>query len=170
MKCCKFLAPCAVSVLMTGCATMPYQDTFDCPQMEGGRCASVVEAYADAAGQELPEKAPKESQAAKKETVDKKSDADAVPAPRAEADLRREALRLELMERHARGAENGSPAVLMPPVVMEATVLPYQTDFSALAGERTLWITVEDAAWVWPDRFGDKTDRPDIGATFTSEE
>ena len=42
------------------------------------------------------------------------------------------------------------------PVIMETVILPYQTWFGTLAGERTLWVPVEDAKWVWPDQFDAK--------------
>ena len=47
-------------------------------------------------------------------------------------------------------------AVRTSPVIMETVILPYQTWFGTLAGERTLWVPVEDAKWVWPDQFDAK--------------
>ncbi len=73
-----------------------------------------------------------------------------------------EATRQELLGRYAEGQR--TPAVLMPPVIMETHILPYQTEFNTLAGERTMWIPVEPARWTWPDRFnGGKAE--EIGGT-----
>jgi hypothetical protein len=68
-----------------------------------------------------------------------------------------EAIRREFLGKYAQGQR--TPAVLMPPVIMETHILPYQTEFNTLAGERTMWIPVEPARWTWPDKFnGGKVD------------
>jgi hypothetical protein len=61
------------------------------------------------------------------------------------------ATRQEFLGKYAQGQR--TPAVLMPPVIMETHILPYQTEFNTLAGERTMWIPVEPARWTWPDKF-----------------
>lgn len=79
------------------------------------------------------------------------------PAPAqasTEADREQSALRLELLTEYVKG--NKAPAVRTSPVIMETVILPYQTWFGTLAGERTLWVPVEDAKWVWPDQFDAK--------------
>ena len=73
-----------------------------------------------------------------------------------------EATRHEFLGRYAQGQR--APAVMMPPVVMETYILPYQTEFGTLAGERTLWIMVEDPKWVWPDAQSSRQGA-DIGST-----
>ncbi len=70
---------------------------------------------------------------------------------RLENSITGETARQELLGKYAQGQK--SQAVLMPPVVMELYILPYQTEFNTLAGERTMWVTVEPARWVWPDKF-----------------
>ena len=88
--------------------------------------------------------------------------ADARDSALLEADLRGEDIRREYLGQYAQGQK--APAVRTPPVIMETYILPYQTEFGTLAGERTLWITVEDAEWVWPDRAASKA-RNEIGST-----
>ena len=81
---------------------------------------------------------------------------------RLEHSISSESTRQEMLGRYAQGQRN--QAVLMPPVIMETYILPYQTEFKTLAGERTMWVEVEPARWTWPDRFsGGKG--VDIGAT-----
>lgn len=70
---------------------------------------------------------------------------------RLEHSISSEATRQEYLGRYAQGQK--TEAVLMPPVVMEVYILPYQTEFNTLAGERTMWVTVEPARWTWPDKF-----------------
>lgn len=40
----------AAVCLTSGCAMLPYKDTFDCPQMEVGMCVSVSDAHTYALG------------------------------------------------------------------------------------------------------------------------
>jgi hypothetical protein len=68
---------------------------------------------------------------------------------RIDAEIAGTELRQELLGSYARGKK--APAVKTPPVIMETHILPFQTDFGTLAGERTIWVTVEEAEWVWPD-------------------
>jgi hypothetical protein len=77
--------------------------------------------------------------------------ADARDRARLEHNISGETMRQEFLGRYAQGRK--TPAVLMPPVIMETHILPYQTEFNTLAGERTLWIPVEPARWTWPDKF-----------------
>lgn len=70
---------------------------------------------------------------------------------RLEYNISSEATRQEFLGKYADGQR--TPAVLMPPVIMETNILPYQTEFNTLAGERTLWIPVEPSRWIWPERF-----------------
>lgn len=70
---------------------------------------------------------------------------------RLEYNISNESTRQEFLGRYAHGQR--SPAVLMPPIIMETHILPYQTEFDTLAGERTMWIPVEPARWTWPDKF-----------------
>lgn len=139
---------------LSGCAVMPYTDTFDCPQRENGQCVSVTQAH------ELAVKGPVAEPLQKAGENPKQESPASVPTP-TEADREQNALRLELLTEYAKG--NKAPAVRTLPVIMETVILPYQTGFGTLAGERTLWVPVEDANWVWPDRFDGK-DRPEIGA------
>ena len=104
---CNLNLPLLVALAMTsltGCAVMPYKDTFDCPQQANGRCVSVSQAH------ELAVKGDPSATG----TLQKAGD-----SPKQE-----------------------SPA-------------PAQA-FGTLAGERTLWVPVEDAKWVWPDQFDAK--------------
>ncbi len=73
----------------------------------------------------------------------------AVSQSRIDAEVARTELRQELLGNYARGQK--APAVRTPPVIMETHILPFQTQFGTLAGERTIWVTVEEAEWVWPD-------------------
>ena len=139
---------------LTGCAVMPYTDTFDCPQRENGQCVSVTQAHELAVKGPVAEVLPKEGENPKQESPAPD------PAPAA-ADSEQNTLRHELLTEYVKG--NKAPAVRSPGVIMETVIMPYQTGFGTLAGERTLWIPVEDATWVWPDQFDGK-DRPEIGA------
>lgn len=76
---------------------------------------------------------------------------------RINAEIARTELRQEFLGRYAHGQK--APAVRTPPVIMETHILPFQTEFGTLAGERSIWITVEEAEWVWPDSVGS----PDSG-------
>lgn len=77
--------------------------------------------------------------------------ASARDSARLEYAISSEATRQEFLGKYAQGQK--APAVLMPPVIMETHILPYQTEFNTLAGERTMWIPVEQARWTWPDKF-----------------
>jgi len=68
-----------------------------------------------------------------------------------EYNISSEATRQEFLGKYADGQK--TPAVLVPPVIMETHILPYQTEFNTLAGERTMWIPVEPSRWTWPDKF-----------------
>jgi hypothetical protein len=92
--------------------------------------------------------------------------ADARNSARLEYDITSEATRQEFLGRYAQGQK--TPAVLMPPVIMETHILPYQTEFNTLAGERTLWIPVEPARWTWPDKFINS--KGEIGGTVRGKE
>lgn len=140
---------------LTGCAVMPYKDVFECPQQENGRCVSVTQAHEFAIKDPLTE----QFQNAGENSSQENSAPD--PALTA-ADLEQNALRLELLTEYVKGG-NKAPAVRVPSVIMETVIMPYQTGFGTLAGERMLWVQVEDAKWVWPDQFDGK-DRPEIGA------
>lgn len=139
----------SVMTCLTGCAVMPYKDTFECPQQENGQCVSVTQAHELAIQGDAP-------------TAASPGNAGEYPAPEnpapasrpTAADLEQNALRLELLTEYVKG--NKAPAVRTSPVIMETVILPYQTWFGTLAGERTLWVPVEDAKWVWPDQFDAK--------------
>jgi hypothetical protein len=77
--------------------------------------------------------------------------ANARDTARLEYNISSEATRQEFLGRYAAGQK--TPAVLMSPVIMETHILPYQTEFNTLAGERTMWIPVEPSRWTWPDKF-----------------
>lgn len=78
-----------------------------------------------------------------------------------------EATRQEFLGKYAQGQR--TPAILVPPVIMETHILPYQTEFDTLAGERTMWIPVEPSRWTWPDKFNaGKGDA--IGGTIRGKE
>lgn len=221
----KFL-PLATVLALSGCASMlPYEDTFDCPQIERGQCVSVPTAHEYALNMQAGEPASGEKGQAglnsamdayrravtqgKAEEIEqrqaqllrlispaqteafaealseykaaiKKGEADLVAEAenrlrtlhaaaiaeaqnqsQQEALLKRTATRQEFLGAYAQGAR--AEAVLVPPVLMEAYILPYQTDFGTLASERTLWITVEDAVWTWPATFKDRKEK--IGTT-----
>lgn len=220
----------AALCLSSGCAKMmPYGDTYDCPQMEKGQCASVESAHAYAltvshqgssqAGQipasqgalgtaiekyrkavvkgkaedieqrqnELLQlinpgqtgeftqaleqfkeavKARKAGKVSEAETrlheIHAKAVANARYTARLEYNISSEATRQEFLGRYAEGQR--TQAILVPPVIMETHILPYQTEFNTLAGERTMWIPVEPSRWTWPDRFnGGETE--EIGGT-----
>lgn len=84
-----------------------------------------------------------------------------------EYNISSEATRQEFLGKYADGQR--TPAVLMPPVIMETHILPYQTDFNTLAGERTLWIPVEPSRWTWPDKFNSGRGE-EIGSTVRGKE
>jgi|GEM_PF-1937949 len=89
--------------------------------------------------------------------------ANARDTARLEYTISSEATRQEFLGKYAEGQK--TPAVLVPPVIMETHILPYQTEFNTLAGERTMWIPVEPSRWTWPDKFSNgKGD--EIGATM----
>lgn len=157
MRCCKLskaLLTASVMTCLTGCAVMPYKDTFECPQQDNGQCVSVTQAHELAIKGDAPVATPLQ-------TTGEGSQENPAPVPVPAADLEQNALRLELLTEYVKG--NKAPAVRTPPVIMETVIMPYQTGFGTLAGERTLWIPVEDATWVWPDQFDGK-DSPEIGA------
>lgn len=88
--------------------------------------------------------------------------ANARDTARLEYTISSEATRQEFLGKYAEGQR--TPAILVPPVIMETHILPYQTEFNTLAGERTMWIPVEPSRWTWPDKFnGGKTE--EIGGT-----
>lgn len=88
--------------------------------------------------------------------------ANARDTARLEYNISSEATRQEFLGKYAQGQR--TPAVLVPPVIMETHILPYQTEFNTLAGERTMWIPVEPSRWTWPDTFnGGKGE--EIGST-----
>ena len=156
MSCNSLTALFAVLALasLTGCAVMPYNDSFECPRQENGQCVSVTQAHELAIKGNPPVPAPKADDGSKKEST-------ATGRVPTAADHEQNALRLELLTEYVKG--NKTPAVRTPPVIMETIIMPYQTGFGTLAGERTLWIPVEDATWVWPDQFDGK-DHSQIGA------
>lgn len=82
---------------------------------------------------------------------------------RLEYNISSEATRQEFLGKYADGQR--TPAVLMPPVIMETHILPYQTEFNTLAGERTLWIPVEPSRWTWPEKFNSGLGE-EIGSTI----
>lgn len=73
----------------------------------------------------------------------------AISQSRIDAEIARTELRQEFLGRYAAGQK--APAVRTPPVIMETYIMPYQTEFGTLVGEGTIWVTVEEAEWVWPD-------------------
>jgi len=210
-----------VLCLTSGCASLlPYKDTYDCPQMEQGKCVSVGAAHEyalnaqtgnfeeknDAVMDPALVKAienyrkavvnakPKEVEERQKDLLRiinpghaeeftealieyrdsvKSGDtkhiwatekrlhaihtlalAGAKASVRLEYSMSREATRQEYLGKYAQGQH--APAVMMPPTIMETYILPYQTAFGTLAGERTLWIMVEEPQWTWPDSQSDK--------------
>ena len=149
---CNLNLPLLVALAMTsitGCAVMPYKDTFDCPQQANGRCVSVSQAH------ELAVKGDPSATGTLQKAGDSPKQESPAPAQAStEADREQSALRLELLTEYVKG--NKAPAVPTSPVIMETVILPYQTWFGTLAGERTLWVPVEDAKWVWPDQFDAK--------------
>ncbi len=210
---CKTLLLLALVGLLPGCATFPWNDTFECPQMERGQCVSVDTAHRLSRGGPMTKKQAAEYsreldsaitsyQAAVRtgtpEEVKKRQDAllaiiipshsedfnqalnefqSAVKSGKQEAvlgaeqrlralyesvldqvnrsqidyEIQRNEIRQEYLGRYAQGQK--APAIRTPPVIMETHILPYQTESGTLAGERTLWIPVEEPTWVWTDSF-----------------
>ena len=212
---CKTLLLLAVVCILPGCATLPWTDTFECPQMERGQCVSVDTAHkmskdivmtkeqAAEYSRELntaimnyqtvvrtgtaeevkksqdsllniiiPSHSAEFNQALNKfQSAVKSGSKDAiteaeqrlralyesvleqVDRSRIDYEIQRNEIRQEYLGRYAQGQK--APAIRTPPVIMETHILPYQTESGTLAGERTLWIPVEEPTWVWTDRFPD---------------
>lgn len=201
---CKFVPILLAVMLLGGCAAMPYNEDFACPQMENGQCISVENAYETSLGnasasQASPLSSGEQERVASAvvsdashtengtEMLDDESFNKALQqyqravrsqskegiaeakaqlqtlysssveigrhAERLEAIVTEEKTRLGFLGAYALGQR--SPGVRKPATLMETYILPYQTHTGALAGERTLWIPVEEATWVWPDSFGD---------------
>jgi hypothetical protein len=93
--------------------------------------------------------------------------ANAKDTARLEYNITSEATRQEFLGRYAQGQK--TQAVLLPPVIMETHILPYQTAFNTLAGERTMWIPVEPSRWTWPDKFNSGKGE-EIGSTVRGGE
>lgn len=210
---CKQLLLLALVCILPGCATLPWKDTFECPQMERGQCVSVdtahriskdgpmtgeqaaeysreldsaITAYQVAVRTGTPEEVKKRQEAllsiiipshsedfnkalgefqsavksGKKEAVLEaeqrlralyESVLDQVNRSQIDYEIQRNDIRQEYLGRYAQGQK--APAIRTPPVIMETHILPYQTESGTLAGERTLWIPVEEPTWVWTDSF-----------------
>ena len=220
---CRTLLLLALVCILPGCATLPWKDTFECPQMERGQCVSVdaahrisrdgpmtkeqaaqysreldaaiaayqaavragtaeeVKKYQDAllaiiipSHSEDFNKALNEFQSAvksgKKDAVLEaeqrlrtlyESVLDQVNRSQIDYEIQRNEIRREYLGRYAQGQK--APAIRTPPVIMETHILPYQTESGTLAGERTLWIPVEEPSWVWTDTFPGAAGK-DVGA------
>ena len=210
---CKILLLLAVVCVLPGCATLPWKDTFECPQMERGQCVSVdaahriskdepmtreqaaeysreldiaISSYQAAVRTGTPEDVKKRQEAlmaiiipshaedfnkalaefqsavksGKKNTVMEaeqrlralyESVLEQVNRSQIDYEIQRNEIRQEYLGRYAQGQK--APAIRTPPVIMETHILPYQTESGTLAGERTLWIPVEEPTWVWTDSF-----------------
>lgn len=182
---------CLVAALMLGgCASMPYNDSFNCPQMENGKCTSVENAHGEAVAKnsgvtppnDRPDKRPADFDKALRAYQEAAKQGDAKAMAAAEKDLQalyassaadgqraeqldqivtEEDTRLGFLGAYAQGQR--MPGVRKPATLMETYILPYQTPSGMLAGERTLWIPVEDATWVWSDKFSGRSAGASIG-------
>ena len=210
---CKILLLLAVACVLPGCATLPWNDTFECPQMERGQCVSVdtahrmskggpmtkeqaaeysreldsaITSYQAAVRTGTPEEVKKRQEAllgiiipshsedfnkaltefqsavksGKKDAVLEaeqrlralyESVLEQVNRSQIDYEIQRNEIRQVYLGRYAQGQK--APAIRTPPVIMETHILPYQTESGTLAGERTLWIPVEEPTWVWTDSF-----------------
>lgn len=152
----------AVSLMGSGCASMlPYNEEFTCPMNDEGQCISVNGAYRLALeGNQPKDPAPSENSGDSRSDVQNGAADNEIVAM--ENDIQRETLKMDMMSRYAAGMKTG--AVLTPPLVMEVFIMPFQTTRGVLASERTLWIQVEDASWVWNQQ-GEPADSIRIGET-----
>lgn len=136
-----------VSTLISGCSVMlPYNDSFDCPQMENGQCVSVVNAYKDAVN-----------------ANNKDIQLEPAHQEKVELDFKREDLRIELINKYI-ATENKTQATRTPAIIMELLIMPYQTDFNSLASERTIWLTVQEETWIWTKNTN--SNKAEIGASI----
>lgn len=220
---CKTILLTALVCILPGCATLPWKDTFECPQMEHGQCVSMDTAHRMSKNERLtkeqvaeysreldsaitsyqtavragtaedvkksqetllsiiiPSHSAEFNQALNKfQSAVKSGNKDAVieaeqrlralyesvleqvDRKRIDYEIQRNEIRQEYLGRYAQGQK--APAIRTPPVIMETHILPYQTESGTLAGERTLWIPVEDPTWVWPDSFSGSSGN-DVGS------
>ncbi len=192
MSCRIFLLSICSVFFLNGCAANIYKEDFSCPQMENGQCTSVENAHdiaihsgADHAKHVDISSVPAEPNVFDKALLDyqkavKSKDKNAIAKASAvlqkmyqtSMDIGRRTEQLEqiVTEEETRRAFLGAyadgqrmPGVRKPATLMETYILPYQTTEGALASERTIWIPVEEATWVWPDQFSGQGKGASIG-------
>lgn len=72
--------------------------------------------------------------------------------------------RLAAMEAVVNGGSNTVP-IRQPDAIMELHIMPYRTNFGALASERVIWVVVQEGEWTWATSEGKANARPKLGAT-----
>jgi type IV conjugative transfer system lipoprotein TraV len=72
--------------------------------------------------------------------------------------------KIAAMEAVVSGGSNTVP-VRQPDTIMELHVMPYKTNFGALASERVIWVVVQEGEWTWATTEGKPGARSKLGQT-----
>jgi conjugal transfer pilus assembly protein TraV len=138
---------------LNGCGPLsklmnPYDDNFECPQFEKGKCVSIKQAYTESLQKDIlftptPSTAQTSSPKENKTSFSVQS---VFPQEGGEAYSKyNEALMKKLQEM----IENPKTPVLIPPQVVRVLILPYSADRDTFYAERYAYIIIEGPQWVF---------------------
>ena len=157
----------ALGLSLSGCGPLsklmnPYDDKFECPQFEKGKCVSIKDAYIESLQKEgtniLFTPTPSTSQVEKQEkkgNQEKKGGQEGASFsvqsvfPQDSSPEVYSKYNEALLRKLQQMLENPKTPVLIPPQVIRVLILPYAADKSTFYAERYAYVIVEDPQWVF---------------------
>jgi conjugal transfer pilus assembly protein TraV len=157
-----------LSLSLSGCGPLsklmnPYDDKFECPQFEKGKCVSIKDAYIESlqsgGANVLFTPTPSTSQVEKQEkkgNQEKKGGQEGASSFSVQSIFPQDGssevyskYNEALLRKLQQMLESPKTPVLVPPQVIRVLILPYAADKSTFYAERYAYVIVEDPQWVF---------------------